>query len=191
MFDDSTSYIIAGLAAFTALVIAIIQVGGASAAAGWVGSVGQCPAWRSHAASNHPPRLGCPQIIQHLRHYSEPVFQVRTGMDGALCAYNSYYLLPSGRLHALAPAPLAALTPTPTCRPQRYIVRIIFMIPVYSMASFPSLLAPENAIYWLTLRDWCAEQHAAGPGGLPGWWLLPAELYLIDGFIAFIREYIG
>ena len=48
---------------------------------------------------------------------------------------------------------------------QRYIVRIIFMIPVYSLASFPSLLAPENAIYWLTVRDWCAREGRGWRGG--------------------------
>ncbi|PSC70645.1 transmembrane 184A-like [Micractinium conductrix] len=50
------------------------------------------------------------QIIQHLRHYSEPVFQ-------------------------------------------RYIVRIIFMVPMYSICSFPSLVSPGQAIYWNTVRD--------------------------------------
>lgn len=95
------------------------------------------------------------QIIQHLRHYSEPVFQVR-GLSGSrlrrCCAPRRISLLQLGHMQCYA-----AFTPVLplNCRPlQRYIVRIIFMIPVYSLASFPSLLAPDNAIYWLTVRDW-------------------------------------
>ena len=52
------------------------------------------------------------QIIQHLRHYTEPMFQ-------------------------------------------RYILRIIFMVPVYAACSFASLLAENAAIYITTIRDWC------------------------------------
>ena len=52
------------------------------------------------------------QIVQHLRHYTEPMFQ-------------------------------------------RYIVRIIFLIPVYAACSFASLLAADAAIYITTIRDWC------------------------------------
>lgn len=37
---------------------------------------------------------------------------------------------------------------------QRYIVRIIFMVPVYSMSAFASLLASNAAIYITTIRDW-------------------------------------
>lgn len=37
---------------------------------------------------------------------------------------------------------------------QRYIVRIIFMVPMYSICSFPSLIHPDQAIYWNTVRDW-------------------------------------
>lgn len=37
---------------------------------------------------------------------------------------------------------------------QRYIVRIIFMVPMYSICSFPSLIHPNQAIYWNTVRDW-------------------------------------
>lgn len=51
------------------------------------------------------------QIIQHLRHYSEPLFQ-------------------------------------------RYIVRIIFMVPVYAATSFASLMAESASIYIVTIRDW-------------------------------------
>lgn len=50
------------------------------------------------------------QIVQHLRHYTEPMFQ-------------------------------------------RYIVRIIFMVPVYAACSFASLLAEDAAIYITTIRD--------------------------------------
>ena len=37
---------------------------------------------------------------------------------------------------------------------QRYIVRIIFMVPVYSICSFASLMAEDAAIYIATIRDW-------------------------------------
>eukprot|EP00232_Nephroselmis_pyriformis_P031295 CAMPEP_0182855026 /NCGR_PEP_ID=MMETSP0034_2-20130328/1600_1 /TAXON_ID=156128 /ORGANISM="Nephroselmis pyriformis, Strain CCMP717" /LENGTH=348 /DNA_ID=CAMNT_0024985927 /DNA_START=92 /DNA_END=1135 /DNA_ORIENTATION=+ len=50
------------------------------------------------------------QIVNHLRHYTEPTFQ-------------------------------------------RYIVRIIFMVPVYSMVSFFSFLYVDNAIWFDTIRD--------------------------------------
>lgn len=86
------------------------------------------------------------QIIQHLRHYSEPVFQ-------------------------------------------RYIVRIIFMVPMYSICSFPSLIHPDQAIYWNTVRD-CYEAwviynfmslclaYVGGPGAVEvkmhGFVLLPS-----------------
>lgn len=39
-------------------------------------------------------------------------------------------------------------------RPQRYIIRIIFMVPVYAVGSFASLKWREGAIYFDTLRDW-------------------------------------
>lgn len=51
------------------------------------------------------------QIIQHLRNYTEPMFQ-------------------------------------------RYIVRIIFMVPVYGICSFASLMAENASIYIGTIRDW-------------------------------------
>ncbi|EFN51463.1 hypothetical protein CHLNCDRAFT_27935, partial [Chlorella variabilis] len=85
-------------------------------------------------------------ITQHLRHYSEPVFQ-------------------------------------------RYIVRIIFMVPMYSICSFPSLIHPSQAIYWNTVRD-CYEAwviynfmalclaYVGGPGAVEvkmhGFVLLPS-----------------
>jgi hypothetical protein len=37
---------------------------------------------------------------------------------------------------------------------QRYIVRIIFMVPVYAACSFASLLAEDASIYITTIRDW-------------------------------------
>lgn len=40
---------------------------------------------------------------------------------------------------------------------QRYIVRIIFMVPVYCICSFASLMAEDAAIYIITIRDWCVE----------------------------------
>lgn len=45
---------------------------------------------------------------------------------------------------------------------QRYIVRIIFMVPMYSICSFPSLIHPSQAIYWNTVRDWWV--------GAGAWW---------------------
>lgn len=44
---------------------------------------------------------------------------------------------------------------------QRFIVRIIFMVPVYAVSSFLSLIFPEDAIYFDTVRVWCVPQ----PGG--------------------------
>ncbi len=35
---------------------------------------------------------------------------------------------------------------------QRYIVRIIFMVPVYSVCSFLALVLPHNAVYFETVR---------------------------------------
>lgn len=44
----------------------------------------------------------------------------------------------------------------PRCRRlQRYIIRIIFMVPVYAIGSFCSLQWRHGAIYFDTLRDWC------------------------------------
>ena len=39
---------------------------------------------------------------------------------------------------------------------QRFIVRIIFMVPVYAVSSFCSLIFPHGAIYFDTVRIWCA-----------------------------------
>lgn len=41
---------------------------------------------------------------------------------------------------------------------QTYIVRILFMVPVYSLSSFFSLLDPENTIYYNLVRD-CFEAY--------------------------------
>jgi len=38
---------------------------------------------------------------------------------------------------------------------QRFIVRIIFMVPVYAVSSFCSLIFPHGAIYFDTVRIWC------------------------------------
>lgn len=69
------------------------------------------------------------QIIQHLRNYTEPMFQ-------------------------------------------RYIVRIIFMVPVYSICSFASLLAEDASIYIATVRD-CY------------------EAWIIYNFMSLCLEYVG
>jgi hypothetical protein len=42
------------------------------------------------------------------------------------------------------------------CCAQRFIVRIIFMVPLYSLLSFLSLLMEQNSVYFATFRDWCA-----------------------------------
>ncbi len=39
---------------------------------------------------------------------------------------------------------------------QRFIVRIIFMVPLYSLLSFLSLLMEHNSVYFDTFRDWRA-----------------------------------
>jgi hypothetical protein len=51
--------------------------------------------------------------------------------------------------HALTLPRRAATTPR-----QRYIIRIIFMVPVYATGSFCSLQWRHGAIYFDTLRDW-------------------------------------
>ena len=56
-------------------------------------------------------------------------------------------MLTARHTHRPAPPHAHAIT-------QRYIVRIIFMVPMYSLASFPSLLNKQNAIYYPTVRDW-------------------------------------
>ena len=43
---------------------------------------------------------------------------------------------------------------TSSCLVQRYIVRIIFLVPVYSVASWLSLLMSEKSVYFDTVRDW-------------------------------------
>ena len=35
-------------------------------------------------------------------------------------------------------------------------MRIIFMVPVYAVSSFLSLIFPHGAIYFDTVRIWCA-----------------------------------
>ena len=37
---------------------------------------------------------------------------------------------------------------------QRYIVRIVFMVPFYAVASFFSLIFERTALYFDTVRDW-------------------------------------
>lgn len=69
------------------------------------------------------------QIVQHLRHYTEPMFQ-------------------------------------------RYIIRIIFMVPVYAICSFASLLAESASIYIATIRD-CY------------------EAWIIYNFMSLCLEYVG
>lgn len=73
--------------------------------------------------------LAIVHIVQHLRHYTEPMFQ-------------------------------------------RYIIRIIFMVPVYAVCSFASLLAEDAAIYIATIRD-CY------------------EAWIIYNFMSLCLEYVG
>jgi hypothetical protein len=46
-------------------------------------------------------------------------------------------------------------------RAQRYIVRIIFMVPSYAIASWCSLMYRDSAIYFDTIRDWCVRAAPA------------------------------
>lgn len=58
--------------------------------------------------------------------------------------------------HTTIPTGTALPHPFPLVRPllQRYIIRIIFMVPVYAIGSFCSLQWRDGAIYFVTLRDW-------------------------------------
>lgn len=66
----------------------------------------------------------------------------------------------------LAMAPLVAPVPLTAhpARPQRYIIRLIFMVPVYAIGSYLSLLWRHGAIYFDTIRDWCGGVDAGGKG---------------------------
>ena len=41
---------------------------------------------------------------------------------------------------------------------QLYIVRIILLVPIYSIQSFLSLLLPESSLIFDTLRDWYSKK---------------------------------
>ena len=74
----------------------------------------------------------------HLRNYTGPIFQVchqRQNAAALLCLIAAEALLNLTLL-------------------QRYIVRLIFMIPVYSVSSFLSFINPGNAIWYDSVRDW-------------------------------------
>lgn len=77
----------------------------------------------------HAPTFLSMQIVQHLRNYTEPMFQ-------------------------------------------RYIIRIIFLVPVYAICSFASLVAQDAAIYIATARD-CY------------------EAWIIYNFMSLCLEYVG
>ena len=201
LWDSKDGHFEAGLCAYTAMALALEQARmrhgpwPCPAGAGCcrpeccggclrVAAPGRC---RFPSGCGSLPALcSPPQIIQHLRHYSEPVFQVR---HPAAAAH------PAGRccLRRTVPSRPHPSPPQQGCAPglpqhppaahphpqphhpmamQRYIVRIIFMVPMYSICSFPSLIHPNQAIYWNTVRDWCApppagrpRQPAAPPGG--------------------------
>ncbi len=40
------------------------------------------------------------------------------------------------------------------CAVQRYIVRIIFMVPLYALMSFFSLVFEAQSVYFGSIRDW-------------------------------------
>lgn len=53
--------------------------------------------------------------------------------------------------------------------PQRYILRLLFMIPTYSFLSFLALVyGLPHAMWFETIRDWCARLHAPPARGSPG-----------------------
>ncbi len=41
------------------------------------------------------------------------------------------------------------------CHAQRYICRIIFIVPFYCTASWLALLEPHKSLFFETPRDWC------------------------------------
>lgn len=97
------------------------------------------------------------QILCHLRHYTEPVFQVSSN-TGTLAATPSRphhnQAAPGDTAPALSLSLLSTHYPLTPPVLQRYIIRVIFMVPVYAIGSFCSLQWRHGAIYFDTLRDW-------------------------------------
>ncbi len=85
--------------------------------------------------------------MNHLQNYTQPIFQAR------LCSWRHI----SCTCSWLA---TAAASDSPAHHAQRFIVRIIFMVPVYAVSSFLSLIFPHDAIYFDTVRIWCALPHS-------------------------------
>lgn len=75
-----------------------------------------------------------------MRHYNGPVYQVMKD-------HNFSFDVEGTSLLQLYAAPSYVVL-------QRYIVRIIFLVPVYSVASWLSLLMSDKSVYFDTVRDW-------------------------------------
>jgi len=104
------------------------------------------------------------QIMCHLRNYTEPLFQVRCfrargdggghkrarGMDAPTPGSPSLSLPLSASLE-LARRSKPNQHPT---NKQRYIIRILYMVPVYAVGSWCSLKWHAGGIYFDTIRDW-------------------------------------
>jgi Organic solute transporter Ostalpha len=78
------------------------------------------------------------QIVNHLRNYTEPIFQVG---PCTRCFTASLFFTHS----------CAHLIFTLT---QRYIVRILAMVPVYAICSWLSLVVENGHVYFEAFRVW-------------------------------------
>jgi hypothetical protein len=98
------------------------------------------------------------QIFLHLKYYSSPTNQVRPPRRAAkppLAAVLRPVFALAAALKAYSRAPRARCPPTAPA--QRYIIRLLLMVPIYSSMSACALhVGLPQAIYYETARDWCA-----------------------------------
>ena len=167
MLHNAPTYIFAALSAIAATALATWQVGlvlANSTAAIDPASIGcpsdgkryaavdslllssvYCDCWAPGVLPSLHLGFAAMQIVNHIQHYSSPIFQVGrvSTVQRMLCT------VPCCLLHVAASG---ATLPTWRLCMQRYILRIIFMVPVYSVCSFLALVRPHDAVYFETVR---------------------------------------
>jgi hypothetical protein len=89
------------------------------------------------------------QILCHLRNYTEPLFQVGRSKGGGGQSDRGQV---GGTPPLTIPLPTSRQPPEKTT--QRYIIRIIYMVPVYAVGSWCSLKWPNGSVFFDTIRDW-------------------------------------